>query len=225
MTQTELLSKEEIALIIDEAERTDEFDYMLFLTLKTTGRRIGELYGVEEITEIGKKMVGKKIIYINGERTEVDKTAPIYKKSGHWIYGVKVKDIDLEKGTMKVYVLKRRQYIQDETILLPEVVRVISQYIKKNRLNLDDYVFRKKKRTMRQIQNRIKMYARKTGINKRVTIHNFRHYFITELKRRGWSDDKIIKLTGHRSAQVLRIYDHIVATDLREEAMESIRDL
>jgi len=211
--------------LMGEIEKTDEFDYMLFTVLKTTGRRIGELYGIEETKQIKKKIVGKKIVYIEGKPVQVDRTIPIYKKTGKWLFGVKVKDLDLEKGLMKVWVLKRRQYIQDETILIPEAIRLLSSYIRKNRLKLEDFVFRKEGRTLRTIQNRIKSYAKKAGIEHHVTIHNFRHYFITELKRKGWTNDKIAKLTGHKSLVTLSIYDHVVASDLKEDVMGDLRGL
>ena len=198
---------------------------MLFTVLKTTGRRIGELYGIEGVKQIARIIVGKRIIYIKGKPVEIDKTVPKYKKTGKWLYGVKVKDIDLEKGLMKVWVLKRRRYIQDETILIPESIRLISKYIRKNRLKLENYLFRKKGRGLRAIQYRLKTYTKKAKIKHPVTIHNYRHYFITELKRKGWTDDRIMKLTGHKSIGTLAIYNHIVPYDIRKEAMEDLKDL
>ena len=219
------VSKEDMDLIMAEVEKTDEFDYMIFSTLKHTGRRIGELYGIEEVNQIEKKVVGKRTIYIDGKPIEIDRTIPKYKKTGRWLYGVKLKDINFEEGLMRVWVLKRRNYVQDETILTPELVRLISGYARKNRIKLDDFVFRKKKRSLRQIQNRIKMYAEKVGITDNISIHNFRHYFITELKRKGWTNDKIMKLTGHKSIGTLSIYDHVLASDIKEEAIEDIRNI
>lgn len=224
-TQIIPITKEEMSLLLSEIEAINEFDYMLFLTLKTTGRRIGELYGIEDVKKIGKKKIGTRTLYIDGKPLIVDKNILIYKKTNNWRYGVKLKDIDFEKGLMKVWVLKRRQYIQDETILLPEVVRVISGYARKNRLKLEDYVFRRKGRTLRQIQNVLKTYGKKAGVEHSISVHNFRHYFITELKRKGWPNDKIMKLTGHKTAATLSIYDHVLASDIKEDALEDLKDL
>jgi integrase len=224
-TKTIPLSKEEMDAILLEAEKEDEFDYMFFLTLKTTGRRIGELYGVEDVKITHRKIVGKKRVYIHGKPYKVDRTAPAYKKLGTWSLGVQKKDIDLEKGTMRVWVLKRREQIQDETILSPEVIRLLDKYMRKNRLREEDYVFRKKGRIVRQLQNRLKLYAKRAGIEKPVKIHNFRHYFVTELKRQGWTNDEIIKLTGHKTSSVLAIYDHIVPTDIKEKVMGALKEL
>lgn len=228
------LSKDEVNSIIDEARATDEFDYMLFLTLKTTGRRIGELYGIEEVVEIGRKKVGVKRFFHNNKWFKVDKTVPIYKRTSKTIYGVKVKDIDFEQGLMKVWVLKRRKYIQDETILLPQTLNVIKNYIRRNRLGLDDYVFRRKNRGLRNLNNVLKNYADKIGIKKeienegftyRLSLHCFRHYFITQLKRMGWNNEKIAKLTGHKVISTLSIYDHVVAKDIKDEALLAIEKI
>ncbi len=219
------LTKEEMNRLMEEAEKKDEFDYLLFYVLKITGRRIGELYGIEEKKQVGRKKVGKRVVYIDGKPLEIDKSIPIYKKTGKWLYGVKVKDIDLTRGNMKVWVLKRRKYIQDETILTPEAIRLIRKYINKNRLRLEDYLFRKDKRSLRQIQNMIKYYSKKAKINHLVVLHNFRHYFVTELRRKGWASEDIKILTGHKSINSLSSYEHIVADDMRDKVLNDLKDL
>ena len=219
------ITKEEMNRLMEVIEKSNEFDFMLFSVLKSTGRRIGELFGIEERIEKGRKIVGKRKVYIDGKPLEVDKTIPIYKNSGSWIYGVKLKDIDLERGTMKVWVLKRRKYIQDETILPGEVVRIIGSYSRKNRLKLEDYLFRRTGRGLRQINNVIKSYAEKAEIKHPVTTHNFRHYFITELRRKGWANEDIRVLTGHKAVGSLASYEHIVANDLKDRILQDLRDL
>jgi len=207
-----------------EVSMVDDFYYMLFLTAKTTGRRLGEFYGVEGKEETGRKLIGKKKVYDkDGNILYIDKTIPIYKRTNIWNYGIKVKDIDIDRATMKVWVLKRKRFLQDETILTPEVVRVIRQYIVRNNLKDEDYLFRKV--TYRQIQYKTKYFAKKSGIKNNFSFHNFRHYFISELSRQGWTYQKIAKLTGHKSLGTLSIYDHIIADDLREEALNSIKNL
>ena len=219
------LTKEEMNRLMEETEKKDEFDYLLFYVLKTTGRRIGELYGIEGKKQTGRKKVGTRTVYIDGKPLEIDKSIPIYKKTGKWLYGVKVKDIDLDRGTLKVWVLKRRKYIQDETILTPEAVRLIRRYINKNRLRLEDHLFRKERRSLRQIQNMIKNYSSKAKIEHLVVLHNFRHYFITELRRKGWASEDIKVLTGHKSINSLSAYEHIVADDLKEKVLNDLKDL
>lgn len=207
------------------ASMDDDFFYMLFYLAKTTGRRLGEFYGVQEKEEVGRKVVGQKKVYDkDGNIIYIDKTVPVYEIKGmRWRYGVRVRDIDLERGTMKVWVLKRKKYVQDETILTPEAVRLLKRYINKNRLELKRRIFRKY--SYRHIQHKVSQYAKKAGIKHKVSFHNFRHYFISELSRRGWSHDRIAKLTGHKSIGTLSLYDHVIADDLREDAMKVINEL
>lgn len=173
-------TKEEIEAIMNVCQDNDYY-YTLFMTAKTTGRRLGEYYNV------------------------------------------KVSDINFDKNLMMTEVLKRRAKIKKEAILLPEIALLLRQFIVRNKLKSDDYVFRK--RSYRQIQCAISTYAKKAKINHNVSFHNFRHYFITELVRKGWHYDKIAKLTGHSTPQTLIFYDHAVASDIRDDALEALRDI
>ncbi len=138
-------------------------------------------------------------------------------------YDTQVKDIDFDKGIMMTKVLKRKQIVKKEAILLPTASILVKRYVQRKGLKLEDYVFRKV--GYRQIQNRVKSYAKKAGITHNVSFHNFRHYFITELVRKGWSYDKIRKLTGHSSLGTLVHYDSAVATDVREDAIRDVATL
>lgn len=138
-------------------------------------------------------------------------------------YAVQVKDIDFERGVMMTKVLKRRKKVEKEAILDDELIYLIKRYIANNKLKLEDYLFRKV--GYRQIQNKIESYAKKAGIPHKVSFHNFRHYFVTELFRKGWTYDKIAKLTGHSSVGTLVNYDHTVASDVATEAREDIKDI
>lgn len=215
-------TEEEINKLIDVTIGND-FYYMLYMTAKTTGRRLGELYGTPEKKKIGEKIVGKKTISINGKDLAIDVKKPIYKKTGNYIGGVKVEDIDFNTGMMKIWVLKRRKMAQDETILTKEVMNIIKHYIVRNKLKKDDFLFREK--SYSTIQYSIPRYASKAGINHNVCFHNFRHYFVTFLKKKGWTNDKISKLTGHKSPNNLSIYDHVVASDIKEDALKDLAEI
>jgi len=138
-------------------------------------------------------------------------------------WNVKVKDVDFERKIMMTMVLKRRRRIYREAILNDELMMLIKRYIVQKNLKLDDYLFREV--CYRQIQNRVKKYARKAHIPHNVVFHNVRHYFVTELFKMGWSYDRISKLTGHSSIGTLAVYDHTVASDIAEEAREAIKDI
>ena len=222
-TQVIPLNKEEMNRLI-EASMDNDFYHMFFLVAMTTGRRIGELYGSRKKIEVSRKIIGKKIEYdLEGNEVALAKTRANYKFLNEFVGGVKVKDIDFEKGIMKVWVLKRGKPIQDETILIPEVLKTIKYYIVKNKLSQEDYLFREK--TYRGIQEAVKAYAKKAKINHAVSPHVFRHFFITELKKKGWTNDKISKLTGHKAVSSLTVYDHVLASDIKDEAMKDLKEI
>lgn len=138
-------------------------------------------------------------------------------------YDVQVKDIDFEKRLMWTKVLKRKKRIFKDAILDDELCHLLKRYIMQNRLKLEDYLFRKV--SYRQIQNAVSNYAKKAKIPHKVSFHNFRHYFVTELFKRGWTYDKISKLTGHSSVSTLAVYDHTVASDIQDKAREDMVNL
>ena len=138
-------------------------------------------------------------------------------------YDVQVKNLDFDRKVMMTKVLKRRKKVEKEAILDDELIYLVKTYIRKNNLKLEDYLFRKV--GYRQIQNRIASYAKKAEIKHKVSFHNFRHYFVTELFKKGWTYDKIAKLTGHSSIGTLATYDHTVASDIGDKAREDIKDL
>jgi len=226
MPKTDIIpcTKEEMDKLMEVAI-TNDFYYMFFLVAKNTGRRIGELYGSQAKEEVGRKIIGKKIEYDeNGNQLALAKTRAIYKRvPGNWLGGVQVKDIDFNTGMMKVWVLKRRKPVQDETVLTKDTLQAIRHYIVKNKLKPEDYLFRGK--SYRSIQFTVTKYAKKAGIDHKVSIHNFRHYFVTFLKKKGWTNDKISKLTGHKSVGSLSVYDHVVAKDIKEDTLKDLGDI
>jgi len=144
-------------------------------------------------------------------------------------YEVQVRDFDPENKIMLTKVLKRKQRISKQAILDDELTYMIEAHIRDCGLKLDDYIFRHQTKnkliSMRQIQNKVKTYSKKAEIPHNVSFHNFRHYFITELFKAGWSYERISKLTGHSSIGTLAIYDHSVASDIAAEARDAIRNL
>jgi len=138
-------------------------------------------------------------------------------------YDVKVKDIYFDRSVMMTKILKRRQRIEKEAILDEELIYLIKNYIYRNKLKLEDYLFRKV--CYRQIQNKVIYYSKKAKIPHKVSFHNFRHYFITELFKMDWTYDQIAKLTGHSSIGTLLNYDHTIASDIAVKAKSSIKNL
>lgn len=150
----------------------------------------------------------------------------VAKKTGRRLgeyYNVKVKDIDYERKVMMTQVLKRRNKVYKEALLDDDLIYLIKRYITKEKLKLEDYLFRKV--SYRQIQNKIVYYSKKAEIPHKVSFHNFRHYFITELSKKGYSHSDIAKLTGHSTIGVISTYDHTIASDIRDRAISDIKDI
>lgn len=219
----ENLTKEEMDSLMVIAS-ANEFYNLIFNVAKKTGRRLGELYGVEEKKVINEINTGE----VDSKKNPILKK--VYKATGIYNYGVKWKDIifpnresEDQSGIMKIWVLKRRNYIQDESILSSELVSLLKKYYNKKKPQLDDYVFRDK--SYRQIQSTVTQYAKKAGIKKKVMFHSFRHYFITHFLKQGWSHDKITKLTGHKSVASISAYDHVVAKDIKEDTLADMKGI
>jgi integrase len=169
----------------------------------------------EEMDKLVEAAIGDDFVYM---------LFKVARKTGRRLgeyYDVQVKDLDFERKVMMTKVLKRRAKVLKEALLDDELVYLLKKYTTK--MKLDDYVFRKVK--YRQIQNKVTTYAKRAKIPHKVSFHNFRHYFITELARKGYSHSDIAKLTGHSTVGVIATYDHTIASDIRDRAIKDIKDI
>ncbi|NYB73494.1 tyrosine-type recombinase/integrase [Sedimentibacter hydroxybenzoicus DSM 7310] len=66
----------------------------------------------------------------------------------------------------------------------------------------------------------VKKYVRNSGVQDKadfnITIHTFRHSFITNLVRKNVSLKKIAQYTGHKDIRTLEIYTHLIPTNLND---------
>lgn len=74
----------------------------------------------------------------------------------------------------------------------------------------------------RYIQQMVRRYALRAGINKRLTPHTLRHTFATDLLRATRNIRLVQKALGHADLSTTQIYTHIVDEEL-EEALRSFR--
>jgi len=219
------ITKEEIEAImkaVSEDPNTERRHYysLLFNLLRYTGRRLGELYGVN----MPKKVKVEKWTDENG----VERKRTIYKKSGEWMYGVKFSDVDEKNKYLYTMVLKKKQRIKKPAKLTEELIRQIKDFKLTYKLKDDDYIFRNNKvaRSYTECQIMFKQYAKKAGITKKnLSIHSLRHYVITHLRKKGWSYEDIAKVTGHSTPSVIGIYDDSTLADVENKLEEDFKDL
>lgn len=60
------------------------------------------------------------------------------------------------------------------------------------------------------VNRSIKKAVRKTGIQKKVSAHTFRHSFATHLLKNGYDFRTVQKLLGHKSVKTTMIYKHVL---------------
>ena len=85
-----------------------------------------------------------------------------------------------------------------------------------------DHIFlnrRGRKLSRVMIFNIVKDLVEKSGINKTISPHSFRHSFATELIKRGADLRAVQEMLGHESITTTQIYTHIDREHLRESIL------
>jgi len=167
-------------------------DYALFLLLLTTGRRIGELLSVKvENIDWDKGIMWTIVEKVKKNINPRLKYAPLNVKLQHGI-------------------------VELRPITVPDdVMRVVREYVDAWGIKEGNALF---PYTPRWAQLKVKEWAAAAGItNKTITPHSFRHYLITRLRRKGWTYEDIMKVTGHKRVQSLQqTYDHTTFWDVKD---------
>jgi integrase/recombinase XerD len=68
----------------------------------------------------------------------------------------------------------------------------------------------------RSVEKIVAIAVKKTGINKKVSVHTFRHSFATHLLEAGENIRKIQELLGHASLNTTQVYTHISKEELKK---------
>ena len=115
---------------------------------------------------------------------------------------------DLKEGYGEVYLPNalERKYLNAPTefawqYVFPASVRSLDPVSKHTRRHhLDPTV----------LQKAVREAAKKTGINKIVTPHTFRHSFATHLLQNGYDIRTVQELLGHKDVSTTMIYTHVL---------------
>ena len=136
---------------------------------------------------------------------------------------LKVKDIDIEKGTLILWVSKR----STDPALVPipaPTVKMINQWINDNKRKPNNYLLfsqRANKLSRTQIYRIIQESGKKAGINKMLTTHSLRRSRVTHLLDSGLSLEKVSKLLRHKNLSSTIVYLRISIKSLKN-AIEKI---
>lgn len=124
------------------------------------------------------------------------------------LVSLRINDIDLQDRTIRI----RGKGDKDRIVLFDENTRhLLEDYLQK-RVYESDYLFLNRfgdPLTPRYVQMMIKNYARKAGINKKVTPHILRHSFATHLLKNGVDIRAIQQLLGHSNLSTTQIYTSV----------------
>ena len=126
---------------------------------------------------------------------------------------LKQENIDLEAGLFKVTGKGNKERIIQ--ICDPEIKHILNEYqaISKSMMKQPDgffFINRFNKRLSEQsVRFMVKDYAKRAGIEKRITPHTFRHSFATLLLEEDVDIKYIQHFLGHSSITTTQIYTHV----------------
>lgn len=128
-------------------------------------------------------------------------------------------DIDLHSGQIRIMGKGSRQRIIQ--ICHEDVLRVLTNYntAQFGRAKKKSYFFlsrRKSRLSEQSVRNMIAQYAKKSGIDKHITPHTFRHSFATLLLEQDVDIKYIQQFLGHSSINTTQIYTHVNANKQKE---------
>jgi integrase len=219
----EYLEPEEMNKLMDIVSG-DLYFTTLYKFLRYSGRRIGEIYG----TYRNKQLIGGiKISDIDFDRKQLTTIILKTKKQK-----TKVNcDFCGEQTTNKnkfcpscgkeMPIVNDIKILEDKKLTIsirPELETILKAYIRENKLKNNNYLFREK--ALITLKKKIKQHAKQADINKNVSLHSFRKYFITRCKIKGMSNEDVAKWTGHVLPSTINTYDSRISEDVRKQIEE-----
>jgi integrase len=223
--RSDLLTKEEMNKLLISVSG-DIYFSTLYEVLKRTGRRTGEIYGtirekkltggirVKDI-DFKNKQMSTNILKTKKRSLQIEcpacKQKATYKNRFCPTCGKSLPPIDPDKLFYSS--------MQEKIIPLKEdLLILLENYIKKQKLGQNDYLFREK--SLSGIKKAVKLHTKRAGITKNFSLHGFRAYFITACKRAGLSNEDIAKWTGHTSPISVNAYNRMVPREIESKIMD-----
>lgn len=130
---------------------------------------------------------------------------------------LKINDIDLEEGIIRVNLAKGRK--DRQTILSKRATEDLKTFLE-TRKDDNQYLFtgaqNKSYLSIRSAQKVVLQAAKLAGIKKDVSCHSLRHSFATHLLEKGVDIRYIQKLLGHKRLETTQIYTQVSTQKLKE---------
>ena len=120
----------------------------------------------------------------------------------HW------EQVDLEKGFINLQAGQTKTGEGRKVPISPRLYEVLSSLARNG-----EYVFTYQGEMVKSIKRSFKRACQRAGI-KDFRFHDFRHTFVTRMRRKGVPDRVIMNITGHKTLVMLNRYDRIDEQDL-----------
>jgi len=134
--------------------------------------------------------------------------------------GIDVEDISLERAIVRVL---GKGGLEREAELTDQAIKALGSYLKARRFwkgssNKAFFLTRTGERIKkRDVERKVKEYAKKAGIKEKVTPHMLRHSIATHLLDSGMDIRRVQSFLGHKSIASTQIYTHIINERQKEE--------
>lgn len=135
--------------------------------------------------------------------------------------GLNLQALDFKEGEIRVVGKGNKERI---VVFGSQAREALQQYLKNSRPVLLEgkksaalFLGRRGTRlTTRQVERLIKFYAKKAGLNKKVTPHTLRHSFATHILEGGADLRMVQELLGHVSLSTTQVYTHVTKERLKK---------
>ena len=130
-------------------------------------------------------------------------------------------NINLTKGKLRVESGKRNK---DRDLAIPEYLTDLFDSWRKRRPQSDFFfsTLKGRKLSIRYLQQMVKRYAGKAGINKTISPHTLRHTYATEYYKQTKDIETLRRILGHSDISTTTIYITLANIDV-ENGMKSFK--
>lgn len=139
------------------------------------------------------------------------------------IINITLSDIDFHCCQIRINNGKRNK---DRIVPFPPSFKeMLAMHADTNKKKQAIYLFESswnKKYTDRGIRKILSKYSEKAGLDRNLSPHKLRHFFLTWLKKQGIDDALIQPYSGHESRKSLEVYSKLSITEAQQEYNEAI---